>query len=119
MEVSRQEVYDKYNGKCAYCGEDINLKKFQVDHIHPRHLSHLENLDNDRYENLNPACRKCNSFKAGSVLEIFRSELSLQVERLLRNNTWAARQFDRALRFKQVEITKRPIVFHFEERSTK
>lgn len=30
----RQQVYNKCNGKCAYCGKDLN-GKFQVDHVEP------------------------------------------------------------------------------------
>ena len=43
----RQKVHFKYCGKCAYCGKNIKYKEMQVDHIHPQHLSHLENLDNE------------------------------------------------------------------------
>jgi len=31
----RQNVYNKYNGHCAYCGCHINYKDMQVDHIVP------------------------------------------------------------------------------------
>lgn len=35
---TRIKVWKKYNCKCAYCGEDLEYKKMQVDHIHPKHL---------------------------------------------------------------------------------
>lgn len=105
----RKRVFDKYEGKCAYCEEEITIGNFQVDHIHPKFLSHLEKLDNDRFENLNPACGKCNNFKLSWTLEEFREQLQLQVTRLKKNS-----QFGRALRYKQVEITESPIVFYFE-----
>lgn len=28
----RQEVYQKYNHKCAYCGCDLEYRDMQVDH---------------------------------------------------------------------------------------
>jgi uncharacterized protein (TIGR02646 family) len=105
----RKKVYDKYAGKCAYCGEEITLGNFQVDHIHPQHLSFLEKLDNNRFENLNPSCRKCNNFKHGFTLEAFRKELQMQVARLKKSA-----QFCRALRYGQVQISESPIVFYFE-----
>ena len=105
----RKQVFDKYEGKCAYCGEEIVIGNFQVDHINPKFLSHLEKLDNDRFENLNPACCKCNNFKLSWRLEEFRNQLQMQVIRLKKNS-----QFCRALKYKQVQITETPIVFYFE-----
>lgn len=107
----RNEVFEKYGGKCAYCGCEITLKNFQEDHIWPKFLAHHQpELDNDRFENLNPSCRKCNNFKHGNRLEGFRRQLQNQVSRLRKNS-----QFDRALRFNQIEISESPIVFYFEE----
>lgn len=31
----REEVYQKYNGHCAYCGREIAYKDMQVDHFLP------------------------------------------------------------------------------------
>lgn len=31
----RIAAYEKYNGHCAYCGEEIPYEKMQVDHIRP------------------------------------------------------------------------------------
>jgi 5-methylcytosine-specific restriction endonuclease McrA len=105
-------VHKKYNGKCAYCGAVIRFEQMQVDHLHPKFLSHTEpSLDNNRYDNLMPACRKCNMHKGGMRLELWRDELSKQIIRLRKNA-----QFDRALRFKQLEIKEVPIVFYFERR---
>ena len=107
---TRQAVYDKYNGHCAYCGTTIELRKMQVDHFWPKYLAHWEpNLDNNRFDNLMPSCAKCNNHKAGMRPKTFRREVSLQVKRLMKNT-----QFCRALRYGQVKITKSPIVFYFE-----
>ncbi len=110
MKIDRIAVYNKYSGHCAYCGEEITLKNFQVDHKHPKCLSHFEpDLDTNRQDNLMPACRKCNNHKAGMRLELFRSEIGRQVERLKKNT-----QFCRALRYKQIKITESSIIFYFE-----
>lgn len=66
----RQQVYNKFNGKCAYCGCDISLDNFTVDHIIPRlwawKQSYLQIAGRNEIKgtndisNLNPSCRKCN-----------------------------------------------------------
>jgi len=109
--INREEIFAKCGGRCAYCGCEITVKNFQVDHVLPKSRAHFEReLDNDRTDNLLPTCRKCNNFKGPYRLEEYRRELSLQVTRLRKNA-----QFDRALRFGQVSINESPIVFHFEK----
>lgn len=111
MKIDREKVFNKFAGHCSYCGCKIELKKFQVDHFWPQFLKHLEpGQDNNRFENLMPSCAKCNNFKTGMRPEVFRQELSKQVERLKKNA-----QFNRALRFKQIEIWEKPIIFYFEK----
>lgn len=110
MRVDRNKIYKKYNGHCSYCGRKITIKQMQVDHYWPQYLKHLEpSLDNNRIENLMPSCAKCNNHKHGMMPETWRNELSLQVERLRKNT-----QFDRALRFDQIKIEEKAIVFYFE-----
>lgn len=83
----------------------------QVDHFWPQFLAHLQpELDKDRFENLMPSCRKCNLHKGGLRPEEWRKELGLQVNRLKQNA-----QFDRALRFDQITINEKPIIFYFEK----
>ena len=113
MLLYRQEVFEKYNRRCAYCGRMLLYKQMQVDHLHPQFLSHFQpEKDKNRIENLMPSCQKCNNHKGAMRLEIWRSELQKQVSRLKKNA-----QFDRALRFEQIEITEKPIVFYFEIQS--
>ena len=108
---TRIEIYNKFNGHCAYCGTEIPYKQMQVDHYWPKFLTHFQsNLDNDRFENLMPSCQKCNSFKGGMRPEEFRHELGEQITRLKKYA-----QFDRVLRFGQIKITEKPIVFYFEK----
>ena len=110
MKIDRRKVYNKFTGHCAYCGRKIDFNKMQIDHYWPQFLSHLEpELDKDRFDNLMPSCAKCNNHKHGMRPEAWRGELGKQMSRL-QNNA----QFDRALRFGQIEITECPIVFYFE-----
>jgi len=70
----RLQVYNKYNGHCAYCGKEIEYKDMQVDHIIPKRqgwaLDELENI-----ENLNPSCRRCNHYKRAWSVDVFRKLL--------------------------------------------
>jgi hypothetical protein len=111
MKINRQSVYDKFGGRCAYCGTAIEFKKMQVDHYWPQFLAHQQpDLDNNRFENLMPSCHRCNNHKHGMRPETWRSELERHSD-MLQANT----QFQRALRFGQVAVTKTPVLFHFEK----
>ena len=33
--IDREEVYNKCDGHCAYCGNEITIKQMQIDHIEP------------------------------------------------------------------------------------
>ncbi len=104
--AKRQIVFDKFGGRCAYCGQELK-KGWNIDHVHPTHL--LSGLPDDDIKNLFPSCRRCNICKGGFTLENFRRELQLQVKRLRKNS-----QFKRALDYGQIQLTETPIVFYFE-----
>ena len=65
--LKREIVFDKFNGRCAYCGELIDFNDFHIDHIHPRKMGGANDL-----ENYNPACVKCNLEKANRTVEEYR-----------------------------------------------
>lgn len=121
----RIEIHSKYNGKCAYCGEDILLKDMQIDHIIPQEmyvkhvrnnfripsfLKHLTEVDMNHDDNLNPSCRVCNKWKSAHDLEFFRRELSEQVKRLNERSS----NYRIAKKYNQIEEVVKPIVFYFE-----
>lgn len=70
--TERITVYDKFAGRCAYCGKSIDYKDMQVDHIIPKRTRRI-NLDN--IDNYNPSCRRCNHYKRANNLEVFREML--------------------------------------------
>lgn len=81
----RLEVYNKYQGNCAYCGKKIELKDMQVDHIMPKRLWENglpdgRNIDDDT--NLNPSCRRCNHYKRANTLEGYRKLIITLHERI-------------------------------------
>jgi len=105
----RRAVYSKYNGRCAYCGTELEINEMHIDHIVARRRFSGPGLDD--ISNLNPSCPSCNIRKATLTIEEFRDEISKQVDRLKRD----VNQFNLALRFNQIEITNKPVIFWFEQ----
>ena len=93
----RLKVYSIFNGRCAYCGCDIYLKTFHVDHINPlfRGLSQeqMNRIGDNRVkgtnniENLYPSCPSCNCSKSTYTIEEWRSVIELKKERIKKNST--------------------------------
>ncbi len=79
----RKEVFNMFNGHCAYCGCEINEVKFDVDHI----TSHMMNKGNDDISNYYPACKDCNKFKSCSTIEQFRNAIKDTVRVCSKRNT--------------------------------
>lgn len=53
---TRKEIFKKYNGKCAYCGCELNIDSFQIDHIIPKRRGDMNFIGrgSDKVDNLNP-----------------------------------------------------------------
>jgi len=124
INVLRQEVWEKYGGRCAYCGEEITLKEMQIDHIFPKHLKHwldssvmmrdhpwMLNKNIDTKENLNPACRVCNKWKNTWTVEQFRKELESQISRLEKYSA----NYRMAKRYGLVVPKTLKVKFYFEQ----
>ena len=73
----REKVWKKYDCKCAYCGEDLEYKKMQVDHIEAKYLGGKDDI-----ENYNPSCRQCNFYKVTFDIEGFKKQLATITERI-------------------------------------
>ena len=75
----REAVFNKYGGRCAYCGCELTLRTMQVDHIKAVYASSLENngveTQDDSLDNLNPSCRQCNFYKGTLDIEQFRKKI--------------------------------------------
>ena len=69
---TRQKVYDKCCGHCAYCGTVISLKGMHVDH-----LRSLKRGGTDDLDNLMPSCSLCNTYKGASCLETLRQKIKI------------------------------------------
>lgn len=133
----RQIVFNKYGGKCAYCG--INLTKgWHVDHIEPvkRQYKYVDKsvvkkrYDGSEYtstnqvlrydkmlhphldtiENSIPACAKCNINKHESTIEEFRNHISGYLNSLNKRMV----QYQMVKKYGLVQETNNPVVFYFE-----
>lgn len=107
----RLRIFNKFKGHCAYCGREFaSIKEMQVDHVIP-----LKNGGSNEFDNLYPACRKCNFYKDVYSLERFREQLEQLQNRLKTKYIYTL-----ALNFKLIEEKENKVVFYFEkEEATK
>ena len=112
--AERLIIYNKTDGHCAYCGDAIDLKAMQADHVAPMEFDGLiEKFGNDpnHIDNLLPACRPCNYIKSSMTLEKFRRRVSDWVDVLQRDSV----TYRNAARFKTIIPNPHPIKFYFEQ----
>lgn len=120
----REIVFQKYGGRCAYCGCELE-KGWHVDHIQAKrrgeseewiqHInkSRLKPLikGEDTIENYNPSCAPCNIWKGTYSIEQFRSEIKLQMNRLNAYNS----NYRNAKRYGLITETEIEVKFYFEK----
>lgn len=97
----REQIYNKYNGRCAYCGQKIEYKEMQVDHIKAKYLG-----GEDRIENYVPSCKLCNFYKSTLDIEEFRKRIETIPQRL--NRIFI---FRLAVKYGLIEIKNKKIKF--------
>lgn len=82
----RKEVYDKYDGHCAYCGCELEMKDMQVDHILSVCVNHFRkektSEEMNEIDNLMPSCRQCNYYKDTYTIDGFRERLKTLMSRV-------------------------------------
>ena len=121
----RQLIFDKYGGKCAYCGCDLE-KGWHVDEIEPVRRNRRWNSEKRRYEmdketpmmhperlnisNQNPSCASCNINKHSESLEAFRKSIKGYMKHLNEIST----QYKIAKRYGLVVETEKEVKFYFE-----
>lgn len=122
--ADRQKVFDKFGGKCAYCGCDLE-NGWHVDHFksvgrqlarHPTThriitTNQMDRPENDCLENLMPSCPSCNRQKSSMDVEAFREIIGGFVNSLNRYTN----QYKFAKRYGLIQETNKPVVFFFEQ----
>jgi len=129
----REIVFNKFGGKCAYCGCELT-KGWHVDHLESvgRYKKYLKdengdriwcdikrdykikqvltNPENDHINNYMPACASCNIAKSSMSLESFRKV----IYGFLNSLNLYHNQYKFAKRYGLVEETNKPVIFYFE-----
>lgn len=101
----RNEFYKMYNGRCAYCGIHITFRGMQIDHKKPLYIG-----GEDKKENMLPACRSCNHYKATMDVEKFREHIAGIPKRVRRDDI----AFQVGERYGLLQENNIPVVFYFE-----
>lgn len=82
----RQKLWERYEGRCAYCGRSIDYKDMQVDHYYPQckekfYLRRFK-IDVHAEANLMPTCRRCNHYKRARTPKQFKELMYTLHERI-------------------------------------
>lgn len=119
--AQREDLRAKFDGKCAYCGNDLD--RMHADHMEPvirvtrdphgRPLAepYMIKPERNTVANMMPACAACNLHKGGYSLEGWRDILQRSAA-ILRRDTSTFRAGER---FGIIAVTEYPIRFHFEK----
>ena len=109
----RELIFNKYNGKCAYCGCELR-KGWHVDHLEPivRNWWNgtCEKPENENLENYNPSCASCNIQKNSYTLEQFRNNIKQFVSSLNQYST----QYKFAKKYGLISENDVEVKFYFE-----
>ena len=133
----REKVYQKYEGRCAYCGLRLDIGKMQVDHLIPHEMCEsyqatepkkteglspaeihawkviYESLDENHPDNLMPACRQCNFYKGTKRLDKFRRD----IEETLWGRVEKLFNYRLLMRYGMIKEYRQPVVFYFERKA--
>ena len=116
---TRQLVYNKFGGRCAYCGKEIAYKDMQVDHKVPLFRNDTDEQlakagikrGTEDLDNLMPSCRRCNFRKGTLTIEQFRKELLKQCEGIIKRSFQVKQSIDYGL----LKVSLTPVMFYFEK----
>lgn len=109
---TRLEVFNKFGGRCAYCGCFMEYKDMQVDHIKPIHRGFYEprTEEDNSIENLNPSCRACNFYKSTYNLEAFRHNIEHRLIGKLHRDF----NYKMLLKYGMIHEDFKPVRFYYE-----
>jgi len=128
----RELIFNKYDGKCAYCGCELQ-KGWHVDEIEPvrRGWEYVKDANGNRVieggeyktkpnvmhperfhiDNQNPSCASCNINKHSESLEDFRKAIKKYVASLNNYST----QYKIAKRYGLINENEIEVEFYFEK----
>ena len=97
--TKRRKIFNMLDGRCFYCGCELNYEDFHLDHFKPKSSGGTRN------DNLVPSCTQCNLFKSNLDIESFRNKIAML----------PFDDFHGKIISKYFNIQPKPIVFYFEE----
>lgn len=103
----RKLIYQMYDGRCAYCGCELEFKDMQVDHFNSVYAYD----GNNEIENYMPSCRQCNFYKSTGTVEQFRQNLKETMLKGLKKTF----QYRLLAKYDLVRENDKEIKFYFEE----
>ena len=109
----RLEIFNKYDGHCAYCG--CQLKDgWHIDHINPQSkvIFVKDKEVNNSIDNLMPSCPSCNINKRERDIEQFRQFIYDMRQSLKIRNV----NYQVCLKYGIIEETDKEIKFYFEQK---
>lgn len=113
---TRERVYKKYGGHCAYCGLMLTPHEMQIDHFIPKDMESLVVCGNfpglnsiDDFQNLMPSCRMCNHYKRAHSLEVFRRYIEEIPRKCSEDYIYKI-----GVRYGLIEEHRKPVKFYFE-----
>lgn len=68
--AERKIIYDRSDGHCALCGQQLSLENMTLDHIVPVSMGGKDDLDN-----LQVSCYACNQFKSNILPDDFMDRI--------------------------------------------
>ena len=121
--AKRARIREMFGGRCAYCGCELG-DRWHVDHVEPvlrQYEAHFVNgrpvptgnvfrPENERDDNLYPACVACNIDKGAYTLDGWRKKLEGSCEVLGERSAI----YKHGVRFGIIVENRKPITFYFE-----
>lgn len=108
--LTRDLIFNKHNGHCAYCGCKIKRNSFCIDHIIPlKRKSKNRTYGLNVIENYNPSCSTCNTSKNSHSIDEWREKLQSGL-----GNLNSVAKYVLLKRFGIIRETNRPVIFYFE-----
>jgi 5-methylcytosine-specific restriction endonuclease McrA len=116
---SKKIIFDKYGGRCAYCGIKLDFDHFSFDHINPKFKGYPDQelcrmnivRGENCIDNYNPCCKSCNSSKSTFTLEKWRSEIDKKFGRLMKYEP----SFNLLVRLNIIPSKGKKWLFYFEK----
>ena len=101
----KKKIFSKFEGKCAYCGNEITIDNMTVDHIRPKSKGGSLSTFN-----CYPACSRCNTLKGDGTVEDLRNKIKYSLNQLKKS-----KEYQIARKYKLVSSLDEEVVFYFEK----